>query len=235
MTRPSISERLRSWCTGTGAIRLAEEEGDKADGLPFFRSEEQVEDAGYTNAHLLFECVLASLWNLLCLFYLLHHKTPLDPRTGRPLQPSPRFLYALLALIAVPLVIGLGAGAGALRGAGEAERNAREVRGRWKTVGVWVGTVGCCIALWPIVAFVVRFQSMWLQLDLGLTTLCIQALVVRAAIGSLCDEPETEEKLRVYEFLREDMAEKVPLLVEVVDDDAVEPGEERVQVHSVAV
>ncbi|GAA5950505.1 hypothetical protein JCM21900_004831 [Sporobolomyces salmonicolor] len=240
MTRLSISARLRSWCTGQGAIRLPEEAdgdwedatGEKATGLPFFLSEPQAEDAGYTSAHLLFECVLASLWNLLCLVYLLHHPTPLDPRTGRPLQPSPRFLYVLLALIAVPLVIGLGAGAGALRGEGEAERQARESRGGWKSVCTGVATVGCCVALWPIIAFVVRFQSRWLQLDLGLTTLCIQALVVRAATGNLYDDATAEEKRGVYEVLRDDMAEKEPLLVEVVERDAVKPRAAAVQIHS---
>ncbi|GAA6017303.1 hypothetical protein JCM11491_000622 [Sporobolomyces phaffii] len=202
---PSLSyARATRWWNGEGAIRLEEGNvplGDEKGGLPShnIRRGGNPEQEGYTQTRLLFECVVASIWNGLCLVYLLAFPH-LDPITSEILSPRPHFVYVLLALVTLPLVIGMCAGADAM-----SENLARKGSSRTKNCAVACGFLACCGGIWTIVGYVVREQAWWLQLDLGLTTLCLQALLLRAVHQPVDDDSidELKDQLDIYEFLRE--------------------------------
>ncbi|GAA5833092.1 hypothetical protein JCM11251_006514 [Rhodosporidiobolus azoricus] len=168
-----------------GAIRLLEDEKGEANGeegeLPFFLSGEEAEREGYTSAHLLFECVLASLWNASCLVYL----TSTSLSSG--IRPSRTFILGLLALITVPLFIGVSAGAAALwRGTG-VDVVRRKEAGTVKKVLTWVAFVACVAAAYPILFYLVEGQNPLLQAHLTVTIALIQVVLVKAGCDKLSD------------------------------------------------
>ncbi|GAA6060667.1 hypothetical protein JCM10212_001223 [Sporobolomyces blumeae] len=207
--------RLVRWWNGQGAIRLEGGEQDQFDDdkeLPLFTiydEEARDGDDHYTNSRLLFECVLALVFNLICLFYLYFFPRHFDPLTDEPILPSPCFLNILLLLISIPLLVGVCAGAKVWLGKDQIDERERDELKWWSKIAVAVGFFLCSGGIWGIVAFVVREQSLWLQLDLGLTTLCALVLLIRVtterAIDSTDDDQREfdDEKLDVYEFLRE--------------------------------
>ncbi|GAA5954713.1 hypothetical protein JCM3765_003865 [Sporobolomyces pararoseus] len=200
------------WWEGQGAIRLEEEEepmlkekgvlplwADQSNKTPIgFENESK---GGYTQSRLLFECVVASIWNGCCLCYLLLFPH-VDQVTNEVLSPRPGFIYLLLGLVMLPLVIGMCAGAEAMLGQREEEKLQRKTRSKLAKFGISVGFIGCCVGIGAIVAFVVRDQALWLQIDLGFATLCAQALLIRNTIQADWNEA-TEDRLDIYEFLRE--------------------------------
>ncbi|GAA5882912.1 hypothetical protein JCM16303_006645 [Sporobolomyces ruberrimus] len=208
--------RLTRWWRCEGAIRLEDEPGpviDEKEALPLYWHSPGVgeEEEEYTHARLLLECVLASIWNGFCLGYLFLFPH-IDPNTDEILSPRPTFLYFLLALVTLPLIFGMCAGSKAILEENEGKRQ----RVWFERVGVWSGTLICGGGLWGIVAFVVRKQSIYLQLDLALTTVCIQALLIRGVTGNLVDpipEDVSDDALDVYDFLRETKNE-LPFSVE---------------------
>ncbi|GAA5825858.1 hypothetical protein JCM5353_002463 [Sporobolomyces roseus] len=181
---PSIRQTaLTRWWTRRGAIRLEEDECTEKEELPLYQDLEGESEEKYTRYLYLFPSF--------------------DPITNEILRPRWVFIYILLALVSIPLVLGILAGAKALMG--EEERAEREERGKSAKFGEVAGFTLCCAGIWAIVAFVVREQTLWLQLDLAFTTLCAQALVIRGATGHLVDSnnEDSTEKLNVHEFLRE--------------------------------
>ncbi|GAA5844241.1 hypothetical protein JCM3766R1_000980 [Sporobolomyces carnicolor] len=205
--------KLTRWWKGHGAIRLEDEdEGsvlNEKRTLPFSSGDldgmwqlEGVVEESYTQCRLLLECVLASIWNGLCLGYLLLFPM-LDTATGETLSPRPAFLHILFGLVALPLVVGMCAGADVMFGQSETEKSRRDKRSRQTSILVVLGFLGCCIGIWVIVAFVVREQTLWLQLDLFATTLCAQALLIRSTISGRSEEDAVGEEVGIYEFLRE--------------------------------
>ncbi|BGP17893.1 hypothetical protein JCM10213_000970 [Rhodosporidiobolus nylandii] len=219
----AVARRWNRLTGREGAIRLEDcsDAGEKGE-LPFFLTGEQAEEEGYTSAHLLGECVLASLWNAFCLAYL-HYPS-------RQAAPSPSFVYALLGLAAVPLMIGTSAGAAALFGESRSDEEWRERTGKAKKTAVWLGLIACIAAVWPILAFVMSGENVWLQRHLALTTAVVQMLLVKLGIQRSCseeaaddlvdddrppdyfDDEKPEAVLTVREFLLEaHRAEKQPL------------------------
>ncbi|BGP09593.1 hypothetical protein JCM10049v2_005466 [Rhodotorula toruloides] len=145
-TRYSVLKtRLIRFVDREGAIRLPSDAEDEEKRLPWVLSREEASREGYTNLHLLGECIAASIWNALCLFYLLHpsflsSRSPtllLDPTPN----PEPAYLYALTFLTLVPLAIGVSAGSAALWSDEEADVESRKGWGGAKRAVVWIGTV----------------------------------------------------------------------------------------------
>ncbi|GAA5984886.1 hypothetical protein JCM5350_002597 [Sporobolomyces pararoseus] len=219
-----LTTRTIRWWKGQGAIRLEEGEEPSLEEkgvLPLWTNEsyESVDtmnerEDGYTQSRLLLECVIASLWNGCCLCYLLLFPH-VDSVTNEILSPRPGFIYLLLSLVMLPLVIGMCAGAEAMLGQREEEKLQRKTRSRLANFGISLGFIGCCVGIGAIVAFVVREQALWLQIDLGLTTLCAQALLIRNTSKADWEEP-FEDRLDIYEFLRETSESKSTSELEVV-------------------
>jgi len=111
--------------------------------------------------------------------------------TGELLRPRMGFIYILLALVSIPLGLGMIAGAKALIGDGEEAPCQREEKSMFGKIEVFLGFIRmsnllyqlsltyaeivrsrtvCCAGIWAIVAFVVREQTFWLKLDLAFTT-----------------------------------------------------------------
>ncbi|GAA5917552.1 hypothetical protein JCM6882_001729 [Rhodosporidiobolus microsporus] len=174
-----------------GCIRLLDEDEKEGEGaLPFFLSAKEAEEEGYTSAHLLFECVLASLWNASCLFYLTHPSSfflspPSSPPASPPPAPSRTFIYALLALVAVPLFIGVSAGAAALWGQSRVDVLRREKSGWVRGAATWVAFVGCAAAVYPILFHILEGQNPLLKGHLTVSTALIQAVLVKAGSEAL--------------------------------------------------
>jgi hypothetical protein len=80
----------------------------------------------------------ASIWNGLCLLYLLVFPH-IDPVTGETLSPKSGFVYILLALCTLPLIIGMCAGGEAMWGQRDEERQRRERRTRLQKFAVSFG------------------------------------------------------------------------------------------------
>ncbi|GAA6054728.1 hypothetical protein JCM3770_000051 [Rhodotorula araucariae] len=191
-----------------GHIRLPCEEDallatrEKDATLPFFLTADEADAEGYTCAHLLFECVCASLWNAACLGYLLLRTSSPAPFAQSPLatlvqekeddDPTPHFVLALLALVAIPLFIGTSAGAVSVFAPSERETARRAARGPLGRAACWVGMVGCIAAQWPILANVVAGQPAWLQVHLAVTLALVQALLIKAGGDSSSDEDEAD-------------------------------------------
>ncbi|GAA6023912.1 hypothetical protein JCM10207_009272 [Rhodosporidiobolus poonsookiae] len=238
------------------AIRLTD---DGQETLPFFIDGQKAAEEGYTSAHLLFECTVASLWNTACYLYLFY--PPRFGPDGQRIAPSSTYTNALLALIAIPLLIGTAAGAAALFGDSELDRETREKAGWAKKAAWWFGLIGCIAGVWPILFYVIRGQDAWLQRHLAVTTAIVQALIVRAGSETFSDDEDEDEDeqiclaieeeagfedekalLTVREFLLESStAAQAPLLIPVDEEkrelvevkvEQMEQVEERVLIHS---
>lgn len=182
--------------------------------LPFFLTGQKLEDEGYTctflplflrfsradpppfsssfpAAHLLLECILASLWNAACLGYLLYSPSLASPSSSftPSSPPSDTLVYTLLALVSIPLLIAVSAGSAAIWSESRVDAERRKRVGRVGKAAVWVGWIGallscfpgrkmltwnvseaCVAALWPILFFVMSGQSAWLQRYLAVST-----------------------------------------------------------------
>ncbi|GAA5852488.1 hypothetical protein JCM9279_003469 [Rhodotorula babjevae] len=142
--------------------------------LPFVLDADEAASEGYTSAHLLFESLCASLWNAACLVYL-------DSR-GADSPPPTYHVLALVVLLAVPLGVGIVAGAASVFGPGEEETKLREKRGGFKRALCWIGLIGCIAALWPVGTRVVRDQHSSIQLSLAALLAVVEGVLIH--IGS---------------------------------------------------
>ncbi|ORY69415.1 hypothetical protein BCR35DRAFT_315270 [Leucosporidium creatinivorum] len=135
--------------------------------LPLSTSDALDEEDDFTDADLLLECSFAALWNTACLLYLLQPST-----SSRELEWGSigGFVAALVVLIALPLLIGLSAGASALS-------EGRDVP-RWMMPVAKIATGGCFFGGWALWYFVFRDQNIWLVLDTALVLLLGQGILI---------------------------------------------------------
>ncbi|KPV74140.1 uncharacterized protein RHOBADRAFT_44625 [Rhodotorula graminis WP1] len=155
---------------------------DDHDQLPFVPDADEAAKQGYTSANLLFESLCASVWNAACLVYIESRHSPSPPTAAH--------LAALVVLLAIPLGVGVVAGAACAFGPGEEETRLREQRGRLKRALCWTGLIGCIAALWPIGARVVRDQPESIQLGLALVLAIVEGVLIHA--GSTCPAAEQQ-------------------------------------------
>ncbi|KAK4335485.1 hypothetical protein RTBOTA2_004235 [Rhodotorula toruloides] len=186
MTRLSLLKtRLVRLIKREGAIRLEEKEPvEEKKGLPWFLSAEEASREGYTNVHLLGECIAASNWNALCLFYLLH---PSFLSSRSPYLPEPThdgYLYALTFLTLVPLAIGVMAGSAALWSDEEGDVESRKAWGGAKRGVVWVGTVGCIASMWPLLRLAVAGWDVSYRAEMAVILIVLQAFLVKSGSDS---------------------------------------------------
>ncbi|GAA5912442.1 hypothetical protein JCM8208_005171 [Rhodotorula glutinis] len=170
---------------------------DKGE-LSFVLDGDEAAREGYTSAHLLFESLCASLWNAACLVYLdsRHSTTP----------PTTAHIAALVVLLAIPLGVGIVAGAASVFGPSEEETRLREERGGLKRALCWVGLVGCIAALWPVGARVVCDQHKSTQLSLAAVLAVVEGVLIHVGSAYPADEQQGAIALPRASFNEDDEA-----------------------------
>ncbi|BGP33574.1 hypothetical protein JCM10296v2_005378 [Rhodotorula toruloides] len=165
-TRLSVLKtRLIRFINREGAIRLEETKVVEEKGLPWVLSGDEATKEGYTTNTDEFGS--ASIWNALCLFYLLHPSLSLSRSPYLPGPTHDGYLYALTFLTLVPLAIGVMAGSAALWSDEEGDVEQRSGRGGVKRAIVWVGTVGCIASMWPLLRLAVQHWDASYQAEMA--------------------------------------------------------------------